>query len=123
MVVDSPPGMTSPSTASSSLRRRTGIDSAPASRSAARCSRVSPCSAKTPIFGALTKRSLRVRLVSAREAGEALLHDRGDHLPVLVEDLALTERASTAGRRRRLVVEQPLVGAEHPHEPHRMIER
>ena len=119
MVVDSPPGMTSPSTASSSLRRRTGIDSAPASRSAARCSRVSPCSASTPIRGRAHSAGWYPRLI----AGQPLLHDRRDHLAGLGEDLALAQRATAAGRRRGLVVEQPLVGAERPHEPHRVVQR
>lgn len=53
MVVDSPPGITSPSTASSSPGRRTVLASAPADVSAARCSRTSPWSARTPITGAV----------------------------------------------------------------------
>src|SRR6185437_14574854 len=50
-VVDSPPGMTSPSAASISVRRRTGVAVAPASSSARRCSRTSPCRASTPMAG------------------------------------------------------------------------
>ena len=63
------------------------------------------------------------RPISVREAGQPLLHDGSDHLPVLVEDLALAQRATAAGRWRGLVVEQPLVGPEHPHEPHRVVQR
>ena len=118
IVVDSPPGITRASTASSSPRRRTVTASAPASRSAARCSRVSPCRASTPTR-TLTGVGGEVALV----AGQPLLHHRRDHLAVLVEDLALGQRAATARRRRGLVVEQPLVGAERPHEPHRVIQR
>src|ERR1017187_2519244 len=51
IVVDSPPGMTSPSTASSSSGRRTGTADAPTTASAARCSDTSPCSASTPTTG------------------------------------------------------------------------
>src|SRR5260221_6339466 len=51
IVVDSPPGITSPSTPSSSPGLRTGTGRAPAARSAARCSATSPCSASTPMAG------------------------------------------------------------------------
>src|SRR3712207_6041036 len=53
MVVDSPPGTTSPSTPASSSGRFTGTDVAPADSSARRCSLTSPCNARTPIFTAL----------------------------------------------------------------------
>ena len=119
-MVDSPPGITRRVDGSSSASRRTVTASAPASRSAARCSRVSPCSASTPTRG-------RAHVAGRREvalvAGQPLLHHRGDHLAVPVEELALGQRAAAAGRRRRLVVEQPLVGAERPHEPHRVVQR
>src|SRR5699024_6928860 len=49
IVVDSPPGRTRPSTASSSARRRTAVLVAPACSSASRCSRTSPWSARTPM--------------------------------------------------------------------------
>jgi len=48
MVVDSPPGSTMPSTASTSVSRRTGTAVTPAASSARACSRTSPCSASTP---------------------------------------------------------------------------
>src|SRR5258708_11169495 len=51
IVVDSPPGITSPSTPSSSPGLRTGTGREPAARSAARCSATSPCSASTPMAG------------------------------------------------------------------------
>ena len=51
IVVDSPPGITSPSQASSSAGRRTARASQPSPRRTARCSRTSPCSASTPILG------------------------------------------------------------------------
>ena len=84
MVVDSPPGMTSASTASSSARRRTVVASAPASRSAARCSRVSPCSARTPTRGAFTPKPAGV---VAQVAGQPLLHHGGHHLAVRLKIL------------------------------------
>src|SRR5262249_44062533 len=52
MVVDSPPGITRPSTAASSSGRRTRSGAAPVSASARRCSTTSPCSARTPMTGA-----------------------------------------------------------------------
>src|SRR5215472_10141028 len=51
IVVDSPPGITSPSTSSSSPGLRTGTGREPAARRAARCSATSPCSASTPTAG------------------------------------------------------------------------
>jgi hypothetical protein len=51
MVVDSPPGRISPSQASSSAGRRTPIARTPRSVSIRRCSRTSPCRAKTPMVG------------------------------------------------------------------------
>src|SRR5215813_2874426 len=48
IVVDSPPGMTRAWTSSNSLDRRTGGAITSHSASAARCSRTSPCRAKTP---------------------------------------------------------------------------
>src|SRR5690606_14836059 len=53
ITLDSPPGITSPATVSSSSGRRTVTASAPSSCSTARCSRTSPCSARTPTLGAL----------------------------------------------------------------------
>src|ERR671936_3035569 len=52
MVVDSPPGMTSPSTPSRSDGTRTSTASRPTSRSARRCSRKAPCRARTPALPA-----------------------------------------------------------------------
>ena len=120
-MVDSPPGITSASTASNSPRRRTVDASAPASRSAARCSRVSPCNASTPTRGALIL--VLCRCVVALVAGEPFLHDGRNHLAVLVVDLALRQRAPTARGRGRLVIEQPFIGTKCPHEPHRVIQR
>src|SRR6266511_1344238 len=51
IVVDSPPGMTSASTSSSSPGRRTDRARAPQASSARRCSRTSPWSASTPTTG------------------------------------------------------------------------
>src|SRR5262249_41849239 len=49
IVVDSPPGMTSPSTRSSSSARRTVPGRAPAADSAPPCSAMSPCNTATPM--------------------------------------------------------------------------
>ena len=57
IVVDSPPGITMPSTCSSSSGRRTFTARAPARSSMARCSRTSPWRARTPIVGPVTGRS------------------------------------------------------------------
>ena len=51
IVVDSPPGMTRPSTASSSYGRLIAAGWAPAALSARTCSRTSPCRASTPMTG------------------------------------------------------------------------
>ena len=48
IAVDSPPGRMSASTDASSSGVRTGLASHPRSQSAARCSRTSPCKARTP---------------------------------------------------------------------------
>ena len=58
IVVDSPPGRTSPSQAASSAGRRTAIASTPRSVSTRRCSRTSPWRAKTPMVGEGTEVSL-----------------------------------------------------------------
>src|SRR4051794_23875628 len=50
MVVDSPPGMTSPSRPFSSAGVRTSLASAPSSASMRRWASKSPCRARTPIF-------------------------------------------------------------------------
>src|SRR5581483_7548938 len=55
-VVDSPPGMISPSTRSSSAGRRTAIAVAPASVTARACSGTSPWRASTPITSWVTPR-------------------------------------------------------------------
>src|SRR5918912_527423 len=52
MVVDSPPGITRPSSAASSSARRTSTASTPSSRSARTCSRNAPWSARTPTLPA-----------------------------------------------------------------------
>src|ERR671939_2213481 len=57
-VVDSPPGMTSPSSPCSSSGFRTSTTSAPRRRSIAACSRKFPWTASTPIVGS-TARILR----------------------------------------------------------------
>ena len=49
IAVDSPPGMTSPSSPSSCSGSRTSTGSAPSRRSTAACSRKLPCTARTPI--------------------------------------------------------------------------
>ena len=56
------PGITSPSTAASSSGRRTVTASAPCSRSAARCSRTSPCRASTPMTGRTVSLDTTTRL-------------------------------------------------------------
>src|SRR5918997_1752581 len=50
IAVDSPPGMTRPSSPSSSSGLRTSTTSAPRRRSIAACSRKLPCTARTPIL-------------------------------------------------------------------------
>src|SRR3954452_8264779 len=52
MVVDSPPGMTSPASPESSSARRTSIASSPTSASAETCSRNAPWRASTPTLPA-----------------------------------------------------------------------
>src|SRR6185437_12490171 len=59
IVVDSPPGITSPSTADSSSGRRTLTGVAPVRASARRCSATSPCNARTPTTGADPTENLR----------------------------------------------------------------
>src|SRR5881398_1841176 len=49
-VVDSPPGITSPSRPCNCSGLRTSTASAPSRRSIAACSRKFPCTARTPIF-------------------------------------------------------------------------
>ena len=51
IVVDSPPGMTMPSSSANSVARRIGRAVTPSPASATRCSRTSPCSARTPTTG------------------------------------------------------------------------
>ena len=51
IVVDSPPGITRPSTAATSSGRRTVVARAPLAARAARCSRTSPWTARTPMWG------------------------------------------------------------------------
>ena len=59
IVVDSPPGITSPSSPSRSAGTRTSRTSAPSSRSIRACAAKSPCRASTPTSGALTSRGWR----------------------------------------------------------------
>src|ERR1035441_9605017 len=61
-VVDSPPGITRPSTRLSSPARRTGTGSAPTACSARRCSGTSPCRARTPSTGGISPPSKSSRI-------------------------------------------------------------
>src|SRR5436305_6970107 len=60
IAVDSPPGITSPSSCSSCSGLRTSTGSAPRCRSTAACSRKLPCTARMPILGASPMRSILV---------------------------------------------------------------
>ena len=53
---------------------------------------------------------------------EALLGDRGDVRAVGGPDLAEAQRPAAGGRRAVGLVEEPLVGADRPVEPHRVVE-
>src|SRR5216683_2416034 len=64
IVVDSPPGMIRPSTASSSSGLRTGTGRAPTAASADTCSDTSPCSASTPTTGASGVTGMAILLVA-----------------------------------------------------------
>src|SRR2546429_685542 len=95
MVVDSPPGMTSASTSSSSPGRRTGRATTSHSARAYRCSRTSPCRASTPTTSWLTEWSpaalgqpVGLRDVVDVDADHGLAEptgDLGDHVGVVVE--------------------------------------
>ena len=75
IVVDSPPGSTMPSMSSSSVARRIGRASAPTERSAARCSRTSPCRARTPTRVARVE-VLRGRSSSKRRDARSAIRKR-----------------------------------------------
>src|SRR5690606_778904 len=98
ITLDSPPGITSPETVSSSSGRRTVTASAPSSRSTARCSRTSPCSARTPTLGALPAtlgETVRRRKVGHVDADHGLAQPaRGirDHARVVEERRGLHDR-------------------------------
>ena len=81
MVVDSPPGMTRASTASSSAGRRTVVPRAPACSRADRCSRTSPWTARTPMVGwAVTTRTLgRAGTPAQRGGTEHRYSQRREH--------------------------------------------
>src|ERR1039457_5411443 len=81
IVVDSPPGMTSPSTASSSSGRRTGTADAPTTASAARCSDTSPCSASTPTTGSAGVAGMAILLGGGCPLSVARSADHPEHRP------------------------------------------
>ncbi len=62
------------------------------------------------------------RSVGAQQPRQALLHHGRNEIAAAIEDPTLGERPAEPRRRRRLVVEQPVVGTEGPHEPQRVIE-
>src|ERR671937_1371935 len=81
IVVLSPPGRIRASTASRSVARRTGTPSTSHARSAARCSRKSPCRARTPTRG--SRRGLSTgpaAAASPASGGEQLLLGDGADL-------------------------------------------
>src|SRR6476620_4589134 len=94
MVVDSPPGMISASTSSSSRGRRTVAPRAPACSTAYRCSRTSPWTARTPMVGLegfVTAGMLRgrpPRLVTVPLPDARIRARTPDDLPALAEVLA-----------------------------------
>src|SRR5436190_9173793 len=106
IVVDSPPGMTTASTCSSSSGRRTRTASTSQDVSAARCSRTSPCNASTPIVGALTSPTAFGETVADRErvdrdADHRLAEparDLGDHVRIVVHRRRLDDGASALRR-------------------------
>ncbi len=65
---------------------------------------------------------LAPRSVGAQQPSQALLDNGRHEIAAAVEDPALGERATEPRRRRGLVVEQPVVRAERPHEPQRVVE-
>src|SRR5688572_27526242 len=71
MVVDSPPGRINASMSTRSRGRRTSTGSAPTSRMAFRCSRMAPCTARTPTRGRRASMIMGPTLPAA--SGEALL--------------------------------------------------
>src|ERR671931_471180 len=73
IVVDSPPGMTSPSSPSSSCGIRTSTASAPSRRRARTCSRNPPCSASTPILSGLPIARTPVSASRAASRGKVAL--------------------------------------------------
>src|SRR3954470_19983206 len=100
IVVDSPPGITSASTLSSSSGRRTGRATTSHSASAARCSRTSPCRARTPTTGSFTSPATFGEPVGHRyvvdvdaDHGVAQPAEHlGDHVRVVVEGGRLDDR-------------------------------
>src|SRR5262249_44682079 len=103
IVVDSPPGITNACTSSSSRGRRTGRAITSASASAARCSRTSPCRAKTPMVRSDTDGALPAALgepVGLRDVVDVDADHRlaqptrhlRDHVRVIVERRGLHDR-------------------------------
>src|SRR5918992_148539 len=92
IAVDSPPGMTRPSSPSSSSGLRTSTASAPSRRSIAACSRKLPCTARTPI---VTREILRSgeRAPAARQEQA----DRDERERVETEDQSPEPRAKGLG--------------------------
>src|SRR5690606_34431539 len=122
---DSPPGITSPATVSSSSGRRTATVSAPSSFSTARCSRTSPWSARTPTLGALpatlgeTVRRCEVGDVDADHGLAQAARGIRDDARVVEEGRGLDDRGGALGGLPRLEDAGPdehTVGAELHHE-------
>src|SRR5579859_3442978 len=95
-VVDTPPGMTRPSTRSSSAGRRTGTAAAPACASARMCSGTSPCKARTPMTG---------RFIPRLPAAPGVVLVRGQGVQVDA-DHGLAEAAGDLGHDVGVVVER-----------------
>src|SRR6185312_6701101 len=91
IVVDSPPGMTSPSTPSRSAGTRTSTASRPTSRSARQCSRNAPCRARTPALPAT-----RLKQPLLAQLGDLLA---GHRLAEAERDLRDDLRVGEVGRR------------------------
>src|SRR6478609_5454911 len=128
MVVDSPPGMTRPSTSASSSGRRTGLATASAAARAMRCSRTSPWRARTPMTGVLIRLPAAVGVALGLGEGVAVDADHGlaevagrvrDDLRVVVEGGGLHDGGGALGRVAGLEdagADEDALGAELAHQ-------
>src|SRR4051812_26941222 len=131
MVVDSPPGMTRPSTSASSSGRLTGLATASAAARAVRCSRTSPWRARTPMTGASSDMGwlpAAVGVALGLGEGVAVDADHGlaevagrvrDDLRVVVEGGGLHDGGGALGRVAGLEdagADEDALGAELAHE-------